>query len=279
MREIDEFKQTVLDEYPRYGLNDKMKFACHRGVPCFNECCRDITIFLTPYDILRMKNNLGISSTEFLAKYTVLPFTKEQRLPVVVLKMLDDEEKRCPFVREEGCSIYIDRPWACRMYPLGLASPKESGVCDEEFYFLMKEPICKGFDEGEECTIAEWIESQGIAEYNRMGEDFKGLTLHDYFQHGGNLSPEKMDMFYMANYDLDRFRKFVFESTFLNRFDIASETVERIKQDDIELMKFGVRWLRFCLFGEDLLTVKEEEERRFKEGSKKDTQQAAGSSQ
>src|SRR4030042_6514389 len=93
--DINQMKQTILKEYPRLTRKNRFKFLCHNRMSCFNQCCRDVTIFLTPYDIIRMKNRLGISSQEFLAKYTVSPFTKEQELPVVVLKMRDDMEKTC----------------------------------------------------------------------------------------------------------------------------------------------------------------------------------------
>ena len=29
-------------------------FACHPGVPCFTECCRELDLALTPYDVLRL---------------------------------------------------------------------------------------------------------------------------------------------------------------------------------------------------------------------------------
>jgi hypothetical protein len=48
---------------------DSFRFACHDGLDCFTRCCRDITIFLTPYDILRLKNDLGLSSQEFLREF------------------------------------------------------------------------------------------------------------------------------------------------------------------------------------------------------------------
>lgn len=268
MHQIDKFKQTVLKEYRRYGPGDTFTFACHRGLVCFNKCCRDVTIFLTPYDILRMKNRLNIDSEEFLVEYTVLPFTKEQRLPVAVLKMRDDDEKHCPFVSGEGCTIYEDRPWACRMYPLGFASPKENEPSEEgDFYFLLHESGCQGFEEKTQWTIADWLEDQGVTAYNRMGEAFKEITLHDYFQQGNNLSPEKMEMFYLACYNLDRFRSFIFGSSFLRRFDIDESTVEKIQTDDVELMKFGMNWLRFCLFGEKTMKMNEEETRRMREGA------------
>ena len=43
-----------------------IEFSCHKGISCWNACCSNIDISLTPYDVLRMKRHLGISSTEFL---------------------------------------------------------------------------------------------------------------------------------------------------------------------------------------------------------------------
>ena len=40
----------------------RFKFRCHPGVSCFTECCGKTTIILTPYDILRLKNRLRITS-------------------------------------------------------------------------------------------------------------------------------------------------------------------------------------------------------------------------
>jgi len=53
---------------------------------------------------------------------------KNLQYPVILLQMRDNEKKSCPFVTAEGCSVYPDRPWACRMYPLGLASPNSTAA-------------------------------------------------------------------------------------------------------------------------------------------------------
>jgi len=251
------FRESVLKDAPRLGPADEFQFACHPGVPCFNECCADVNIFLTPYDIVRMKNRLGVSSDEFLAKYAVVPFTKEQRLPVVVLKMRDDEQKRCPFVTEAGCGIYEDRPWACRMYPLGLASPGEYEQGAEEFYFLLEEADCKGFGEPKTQTISEWLEAQGITEYNEMGDLFKKLTTHPKLQGDVDLSLAQMDMFHMACYDLDKFRRFVFESSVLERIDVPADRVEAMRADDVALMTFALEWLRFSICSEPTLQIRQ----------------------
>jgi Fe-S-cluster containining protein len=256
--QMDNLKKEILEQYPRLSEKDVFTFACHSAVPCFNDCCGDVNIFLTPYDIIRLKNRLGISSGEFLEKYTVSPFDQKQKYPVILLKMRDDEKKRCPFVTEQGCSVYDDRPWSCRMYPLGMASPKEGSPEGDEFYFLMKEPICKGFDQEVKQSVKEWMVNQGIEEYKEVGRLYKEITLHDFFEKGGNLSPEKMEMFHLVCYNIDKFRQFLFQSTFFDKFDVPQQLKEQLEGDDVELFKFGVNWLKFALFGEKTMTIKDD---------------------
>ena len=257
MSEIEQFKEKVLREYPRLTKASHFKFACHPGVPCFNACCADVNIFLTPYDIIRLKQALGVTSTEFLSKYTISPFDKKLHYPIILLAMNDDEKRTCPFVGDKGCTVYADRPWACRMYPLGLASPMQGyDDLDEEFYFLLEEKVCKGHGESAEQTVGQWLESQGITGYDEMGEEFKEISMHPYFQKGKTLTPEKIEMFFTVCYNLDSFRAFVFKSSFLQKFEVTPEIAEKIKTDDVELLRFGYRWLRFALFGEKTIQVR-----------------------
>jgi Fe-S-cluster containining protein len=249
-----------LGDFPRLGPDDGFRFACRPGISCFNRCCGDVNIFLSPYDVLRMRKRLGMNSGEFLNRYAILPVQKDMKTPVVVLRMNDDAAKTCPFVTEAGCSIYSDRPWPCRMYPLGLAAQKDTpdGWRGERFYFLLREEACRGFDEGQprQWTVREWLDDQGIGEYDLWGEQFKELTLHKYFEQGGILSPKRMEMFFMACYDLDKFREFVLESTLLERFDVDEDFVEQMRYDDEELLRFAFLWLRFSLFGERTVKAK-----------------------
>jgi hypothetical protein len=259
MREIEKLKESILKEYPRLDLSSEFTFRCHPGVPCFNDCCGDVNIFLTPYDIIRLKNNLNITSEEFLSKYTISPFDENLKYPVIMLKMEENDKKPCPFVGPEGCGVYEDRPWACRMYPLGLASPGEnSQELDSEFYFLLQESVCKGFNSDRKLTVSDWLKDQGIVEYNEMGEYFKDLTTHKYFTDGGNLPPKKIEMFFTTCYNIDKFRKFLFDSTFFDKFEVDDKTKAIIEKDDVELLKFGYQWLRFALFGEKTIKVKSE---------------------
>jgi len=253
-------KKMIVEESERLGSDDSFRFGCHPGVSCFNTCCGDVNIFLSPYDVLRMKKRLGLTSSEFLEKYTMLPLHKDITTPVVLMRMNEDEARSCPFLGEEGCGIYTDRPWPCRMYPLGLAVARDTpdGWRGERFYFLLKEEECLGFNEEKEWTVREWLEDQGVEEYDIWGEAFKELTLNPFFEEGNTLTPEKMEMFYTATYDLDKFREFVFESTLLDRFEVDEDLVEEMRADDEALLRFGFLWLQFSLFGEPTMKVRQD---------------------
>ena len=262
----ERLREEILSDYPRLGPNDTFRFACHPGVSCFNRCCRDVNIFLSPYDVLRIRKRLGMSSGEFLGKHVLLPVQKDMRTPVVVLKMNEDDEKTCPFLSEDGCGIYADRPWPCRMYPLGLAAQKDTtdGWRGDRFYFLLEEKGCEGFEQPKEWTVRDWLDDQSVDEYDDWGEAFKELTLHPFFEEGGTLPPEKMQMMFTACYDLDKFREFVFQSTLLERFDVDEDFIENMRHEDEELLRFGFLWLRFSLFGEPTMKVRPDVAEAFK---------------
>jgi len=251
--------EKILKDCPRLGLDDRFSFQCGSQLSCFGKCCHDVSIVLTPYDALRMKRGLGIDSSEFLEQYTLRLQNAEQKFPVVILKMQDEAQnpsKPCQFLSERGCGIYRDRPWACRMYPLGVAEPQNPSPQNQRFHFLIQENICQGHDLGASLSVREWIECQGIEEFEAMSTGFKELTLHDFWNGKRALTPAQADMFYMACYDLDRFRRFVFETRFLQLFEIDEARVEALRTDDQELLDFGMQWLRFSIFGEKSIRLR-----------------------
>lgn len=226
-------------------------FACRKGLSCFTQCCQDVNIFLTPYDVLRMKNRLGVSSDEFLSTYTTVLVHKGSGIPLVRLNMVG-EERKCPFVTAEGCSIYPDRPWACRMAPIDV---DEAG----NIVFMLDKTQCQGFDEEPEWTLESWMADQGIDEYASIEETFNEIisstTLKDHYV----LSQDLTEAFLMAAYNVDKFRRFVLETDFLKVFDIPAEVAEAVRTDDIELLKLGFQWLKFGLIDPSALKIREEE--------------------
>ncbi len=241
-------------------LNSKFKFRCHKGISCFNRCCRNADILLTPYDVVRMKKRLGISSEEFLEKYAYVHIDEKSSHPYALLKMTDNDEKKCPFVTPEGCGVYEDRPVNCRNYPVGqglMIKGTEDRKVKEGFYFFIKEPNCLGCGEDNEWTIEQWRIDQGSDLYDEMNREWKEIQLRRDALGQPKLDPKKQSMLYMASYDLDRFRRFIFESRFLDSFEIAKEEIEKIKSDEIELMKFGFKYQKYILMMEETLKVKE----------------------
>ena len=234
----------------RMGAEHRFRFKCYPGISCFTQCCQDINIILTPYDVLRLKNALGISSSEFLDKYAMVIPKEKLLLPLVLLKM-NDEDKRCPFVLENGCSVYEDRPWPCRMYPLDVSD-------DGTFHLITDASKCKGLNEEDVHRISDWLQEQGVEPYDEMNDLLSSIT---YTLHGEEFkdidNPEIAKMIFMALYNLDRFKDFVFKSSFLDRLYVEPERIEKIKHDDIELLKFAYDWIKFGLFGEKLFWVKE----------------------
>jgi Fe-S-cluster containining protein len=240
--------------------DDSFQFGCHPGVPCFNTCCRDVNILLTPLDILNLARRLKISTTEVIAKHTLKPIAKQMTLPVLMLRMNDTDEKECPFVGEKGCGVYEDRPWSCRMYPLAMAvPPARAGVEPEPMFFLLEDSFCKGHVEKGNFTVASWRENQGVDEHEDLEKDYRELHSHPWFIGGvRHLTPAAMEMYFMSTYDLDTFRRFVVESSFRDRFEVEGELIEKMRTDDEALMKFSTRWLRYALFQETTIKVRED---------------------
>jgi hypothetical protein len=193
-----------------------------------------------------MKTALKMTSSEFMEKYTSIAYSSEKRVPVVFLKM-NEGDKKCQFVSEKGCGIYSNRPWACRMYPLGMAERATSDGAAERFYFVVKEDLCHGHGKGCECSVSEFIDSQRVEPYDVMQSPFRRLLAAAAEQKEA-LTTDQCAMYYMALYDLDRFRRFVFETRFLSLFDVDEARVDALRTDDEELLELAVEWLAFSLF-------------------------------
>ncbi len=257
-------KNSNISQIPpeQLSLSSKFKFDCHKGVKCFTDCCRGIDIMLTPFDILTIKKKLDLTSEEFLAEFTAPRLLEKADLPVVTLKLLDDKRKSCPFVDDkDGCAIYDVRPTTCRYYPLGVGSLSYSGEQGEkdDFFFTVKEAHCKGFEEDRKWTVADWRQDQGVDLRDDVNEGWMELIVRKKsLPESMKLTKESKKIFFMVCYNIDKFREFVFNSTFLERYNISDEKIKTIKEDDIKLLQFGFDWLKSNFFqtGQEEFKVK-----------------------
>jgi len=124
-------------------------------------CCRDKVITLSPYDVIRIARELGISTGETVRRHTlrrgsILRFTSEGG---------------CSALDGTRCTVHWGRPLACRLYPLGLERDDNGG---ENFIRLEPAPGSIGVY-GECGSVDEFLEAQGVSEYLAMNERYRKL--------------------------------------------------------------------------------------------------------
>lgn len=237
-----------------------IQFSCHKGIGCWNACCSNIDISLTPYDVLRMKTRLGISSTEFLKQYTV-PYEMDKDSIAGVKFRPVEEGTACRFMKPEGCDIYADRPTACRYYPVALLSMRrQDEYVDRDSYAIVKEDHCKGHEVNRPITIGDYRKEQGLGEYDELARGWRQLVLKKQSSGPsiGKPTLRSRQLFFMACYDIDRFREFVFAESFTRLFELKQDEKDALAKDDIALLQFAFRFLRQVMFGEESIALNAE---------------------
>jgi hypothetical protein len=115
----------------------------------------------------------------------------------------------------------------------------------------VNEPHCLGFEEDQVWTVQEWREDQGVDVRDDMNAEWTDLVVKKRsFPPNVKLTEQSKNMFFLASYNLDKFREFVFESSFLKLYPVDSKMQETIKTDELALLKFGLKWLKWLLFKE-----------------------------
>lgn len=241
------------------GLDTEIRFDCHPGVSCFNACCRNIDITVTPYDIVRLKRRLGISSREFVGGYTA-PFEMDfHGMPGLKL-LTKPGSAECVFLSEEGCTVYEDRPAACRYYALGNMGVRKKGDAEvEDIYFLVKESHCKGHEEPRTLTVRQYREEQGIERYDEMNREWRDIVIKKRTSGPtlGKPSERSLQLFDMCSYDVDSFREFIGSPGFRDLFDVPEQERAAMEADEERLLLFAFRFLKQVLFGEWTIPMRE----------------------
>jgi uncharacterized protein len=238
-------------------LEKKMfNFRCHAGLGCFTTCCKNVDMYLFPYDIIRLKNCLGMKSENFIKSHAVVIQGNNPYFPSVMMKLTDNEVKSCPFLVQDGCSVYNDRPSSCRTYPLERAidrSPERKAQND--FFFLTNHPYCLGHRENSAFSVKDWIRNQKIDSFNLMNDlwaEIEGVFMTNPWKGEGRGGP-KQQLAFMICYNIDAFRIFITTNALLSRFQFSSYQKKAIETDDAELLKFGFQWLKLILTGKSNL--------------------------
>jgi Fe-S-cluster containining protein len=258
--------KTLVQDPPRgpvepvqLGLDDRIQFRCHKDIDCFNQCCMDIDITLTPLDILRLARRLDIPTSECLALHAAAFEMDQHGMPGYKLRTREDSPA-CMFVTDEGCGVYEDRPAACRYYALGsMGLHREGSAGVDDIYFLVKEPHCHGHQEPRTLTVREYRREQGVEIYDDLNREWRDIILKK--RSGGpavgSPTERSFQLFHLASYDLDGFRRFVLSTNFRETFDLEAETYTQLEKDDEALLRFSARFLKQVLFGEQTIPLRD----------------------
>ncbi len=222
---------------------DSFAFSCHKGVSCFTECCRMLELALSPYDVLRLRHATGKTSTELLDQYIIMEQEPIEPFPRFYLTMVDDGRASCVFVSKDGCTVYGDRPAACRTYPLGRAVQKNTDGTVCEHFVIIQENHCCGFFEPTSQTPIEYTADQELSRYNHFNDLFAGILQNDMIRKGLIPSKNQVDLFILALYDIDGFRRQVRIGRIV--FPDA-ENIEELS--DEELLEKNLTWITNQLF-------------------------------
>lgn len=132
-------------------------YACGR---C-SRCCYNKGIALNPYEVLRLARHEGMTTTEFIARYTDRAGT--------LLKQRADGA--CVFLGTSGCGVHADRPLVCRIYPL---ARHLSPAGEETFSELEPHPQTEG-RYGTQGTVGDYLEAQGAEPFMQAADRYLNL--------------------------------------------------------------------------------------------------------
>ncbi|SCY53291.1 YkgJ family cysteine cluster protein [Desulfoluna spongiiphila] len=240
------------------GTGETFRFRCHDGLACYNRCCRNLNLFLSPYDVLRLKQGLGLSAGDFIDRYTDAVLRDGKALPELLLRMNDNEEATCIFLSEAGCTAYAHRPDTCRTFPCEHGIYYNADGAKERVLFLRPPSFCEGIHDPRELTPEAWQKDQNAENHNAMNELWGEVEALFSGNPWGAEGPQgqRAKMAFMAAYNVDDFREFIFGSSFLKRCKIKNDLKMKLRRDDVAVMKFGFEWIRVFLFGLPSKTIK-----------------------
>ncbi len=238
---------------------DSFHFRCHPGVPCFLVCCSNVRMLLYPYDVLRLKQCLRMHSADFLARHVELCEGSHPYFPGLKLRLSEQEGNPCPFLTEDGCGVYQDRPSACRTYPLERGVRKETLQAGlTSLYFLTRHPWCKGHEESHQYTLRQWEREQELYDWNLYNDYWAELDA--FFSRnpwaGEGKAGPLQQLAFMVCYNIDAFRAYTEEHRLVDQYRLQKGERRMLQNSDAALLVFGFKWLEGVLGGRKQLLAR-----------------------
>lgn len=158
---MDQRLQYIAEHFDELviGPDEPFQFHCTQCGKC---CVNREDILLNPKDLFRISQYLGLTPQETVSKYCEVYIGSSSRLPIVRLKP-QGSRKRCPFLKDQKCSVHPVKPAVCAMFPIGRCVRWQKGQEvkeDIQIEYILNDPGCG--DRSETHTVREWLGSFGI---------------------------------------------------------------------------------------------------------------------
>lgn len=120
-----------------------------------NSCCTGKRIQVNPYEIARLAQARGVSTTELRDAYTTDGALNQ------------DDDSKCVFLGEQGCGVHPDRPLVCRLFPLGRSITASGEVTYGE--------VDRSWARGRFATdgvVMDYVEAQGAGPFIQAADAY-----------------------------------------------------------------------------------------------------------
>ena len=143
----------------RVNLNVTMQFDCNQCDRCCR-CSNDID--LNPKDIFYISQSINMTMDEFLDKYCFVCINHISKIAIAKLKLLE-ETLRCPFMANDKCIIYQNKPTICLLPQTGnheFKKNRNSVKIRYNPYEIIHDRKAETFDMGlqhDDCFMDRWM--------------------------------------------------------------------------------------------------------------------------
>jgi hypothetical protein len=119
----------AIDRLPGIPLkkDDTFNFRCHKDLTCFNQCCRNLNLFLYPYDVLRLRKSLNMDSDRLLEAHVDVVLREGNLFPRCTVAHGRQRIPDLPFLSDAGCTYTRTGPTPAGPFPWSTACCLKTG--------------------------------------------------------------------------------------------------------------------------------------------------------
>jgi len=123
-------RHEIVENFAQYriGIDDVFAFKCRE---C-GKCCRNREdTLLNSRDVYNIATALKLTHEQVIENYCEVYIGSESRIPVVRL-LPKGQNRRCPLLNGDKCSVHSLKPVVCAAFPIGRVVASESAPKDME---------------------------------------------------------------------------------------------------------------------------------------------------